>query len=1157
MAIRRQPKEPPSQTRISVQDTYDASTPQGTAQINEEFRRIQLGVNTMADKIDSIDPKVASIEKAITPPVGGRGGDSPLYNYVNNVFNSGILEKGEKGDSGISGQNGKDGFVADYFGIEVQTDLTDLSAVYPDYKTNKINFVNPSGDLPLTYIETPIHFSGSMASDEALWQLHTGANDTRYRANINAVAYVDLSGITDTIETWMSGYDFSGVLSGFIESGIYISGLDAGGIEVQINSSDIPGWQVPYKISKVDFIDGTNLPDDYVISEVIWSGEIVDDTVLWQAATGGSDSRYSSEIKGFVFVDMSGIKSGVDTYISGNNWSGYFSGALLSGEKGDKGWIWYFTKVESDIPQYFLFDCNRPDDLWAPGTGNVTRGSGDIYVDSSYSGNINRLDIQGNPNYVGQLGYDGWSGYHGKISPWDSHSGWITPSGFPVSQLSHVGNWFANVIIGHTLSDYDLTFWRYGIGGTETLIDYIWIPPLPVDITHSGYDYSYRWHYKQHQVEKKFNCEHWNKYDRLVVKIGIRNDKDDHDTEASPPALTTGGVMRNYPQYDAGDNSVPPEHLSYPALYEDNTVYDPDQILTTYEPSHIRMPIPEAWLGGDGNLGITTWHWQQPNNRHLVSGIPPLNEDSEPYKVDSLEWKDAALPVTPSPLLDVYIKYFPHSEIELITPTSTPSYRTVIESSGYFTRGVIEDVIYDSARHGITSLHNEQLISGSFPGTDVAQHTVTLNWQDIKDETGLPTVPVAINFYHNIEDEPYAGYQNDVDPEFRVTTWASGHIFKQDIFDVIAGGTEEEVDPFFHAWDKAAHDIVVTASGFDGNLTSGDTNVQLCMQKLDDLSFAKPDLVNVETITGTKTLAVTDKTFQYINSAASNIVNLPNAGMTEGKRFHILNTMTFTSTNYLEIQFNGVSYSHKLYPNASIDVVFNGATWQYTDENYGYNVIIGKTATGYGFSTTIGYGATGGNSSVAYGTYSTGEDYSAAFGYGAIASNYNTALGNYARANELKMAVALGYKTVSQRQGEFAICADGVDPNKKIRSQVSWYGNTTNATQTELFLGGEASVRCVLLPKSAIKFNIDVIALKSNGTQGASYRIEGIIRRDNVDNVVFVGTPTIFIIGEDDPTWSAIVEADATNKALVVKATGVAGTTITWHAAGYFTEARL
>ena len=1116
MSIRRTPKYPPSQTRISVQDTYDAGTPQGTAQINEEFRRIQLGVNAIADKVEAIDPKVASIEQAITPPIGGRGGGSPLFNYITNVLVSG---DGIIGKDGISGQNGKDGkdgidgLVADYYGIEVQTDLTDLSVPFPDYKTNKINFVNPSGSLPDLYVETPIHFSGSMASDETLWQLHTGSNDTRYRADINAIAYVDLSGMTNTIETWISGYDWSGILSGFIESGIYISGLDAGGIEVQINSGDLPGWQAPYKINKVNFIDPTALPDDYVISQVVWSGEIIDDTTMWQAATGGSDTRYSSEMKGFVFVDMSGVYSGVDVYISGNDWSGYFSGALLSGEKGEKGdqgdpgisgakgdtgdkgdkgdkgdqgipgtngtdgidgasgytpqkgvdykdgedgedgssasaigagWIWYFTNNASDVAGYAYLDCERPDDnnvpmstvdeflytdddmletktingvaygrldtvkskmSYAGGWGchnqtalptaqsmilhhgfitdsftaaktypdkwyyktyamsdqpantsifvkiykldkfntvrllrtvdpvativqtvagviysyeivddtsaspitiekderliieywgkndsgsdatinffhdsptyyshitwsiNATPPNADTYylddtdisvplgiktllttlpadigtnhyvsagvaaaseeiiyryataqatapktygdiwrfttcadcdhypdtsiradigvlaadgttvtnkasytivtfaddaadrkkytvvtdispidislavderliidyvgvnADPSHSWfvrlyhndsiNFSKVEIGGSAGigltplgvsnmashtvtFDGDINHTGSDQYTYKQCQWGAHSGWITPEDYPVANLSHIGEWLANVNIGHTLSDYDITCWRRNAAGTETLIDYINIDGLPVDATIppvSGHDYSYRWHYKQHTKEKRFNCEHWDYKDRLVVKVGI-------DTAAalSNPGgavnFTVGAVNRYYPSWDAGDN----EGL-IPAWYEDDSSYDPDHYLSTYEPSHIRMPIPEAWYGDGGGTysGITTVH--NVGGTHNLVGAA--------HQVDTLEWVDTLTPISPAGTIPCYGKFYLESEAEATYPEGDPSLRTLIYHSGEVLitdiMAVISDYNSGGTYSGITTVHTDGL----------------------------------------------------------------------------------------------------------------------------------------------------------------------------------------------------------------------------------------------------------------------------------------------------------------------------------------------------------------------------------------------------------------------------------------------------------------
>lgn len=1110
MSIRRTPKYPPSQTRISVQDTYDAGTPQGTAQINEEFRRIQLGVNAIADKVEAIDPKVATIEQAITPPVGGRGGDSPLYQYITNTYGSGIKpEKGDKGDSGWSGKDGKDGFVADYFGIEVQTDLTDLNTNFPDYKTNKINFVNPSGNLPITFVETPIHFSGNLVDDTPLWQLNTGANDTRYRADINAVAYVDLSGVTDTINTWISGYNWSGLLSGFIQSGIYISGLDAGGIEVQINSGDIPGHVSDYKINKINFIDPTTTPAEYLVAPVVFSGEIVDDSTLWQAATGGDDTRYSSEMKGYAYVDASGVGDVVINNIENYDYStiinNYVSGNDIAAKSEDKGWIWYFTGNESDVSGYCYLDCNRPDDL--PNTPPVERFS-------EVSGAWIYTDPDGN------------------IAVNKPYTGWITPQDLPVAQLNHIGNWAANVILSHRPSDATVTLYKRNLSGTET------------EITNFLCDYidATTYHYHEYHIEKKENCVHWEYKDRLVAKITPIVDD-----------FCIGGVDRNYfgregqDDYGLGNASG-------------------------YEPSHIRMPIPEAWYGGGGgNLGITT----------LGFNDIPVIQAGEAYKVDTLQWIDRAMPASPyQQTITAYNKWDLTGKIEPIWAQSEPSYRTMIESWGDI---MVEDIrqvtldteIFIQNGSGIPA----ELTHTSISGTKEDYWTSSINFKNPED---VPYVGLDLdvrfngeliedpNFYNELQGRPYQRYRADMSavailPATAITDIISGYN---------ASGSIEEVDPYFFAWDKAAEDIVVTASGFDGNLTSGCTNVQLLAQAVDDLSYADKGLVNIETLTNNRTMLVTDKYYNYFSSNSTRNVVLPTTGFAEGKKFYICNYNAITSAVSLQIYINAARIT-EMGAGSYVVCIFTGSTWIFENlENKSFsNITIGKDARSQNSSICIGNDVVGNNDSVCIGNNTLGSNGSVAIGDTVLAGAGSIALGNNIQNTSAQKSIQIGYRpnnngknysitlgadTKSYRYGEFAITGDGAFPNMNIRSQVSWNGKTSNNTPTELFLFGVASERCVLLAKSMVTFQIYVSAINSlTVAQGAAYRIEGAIRRDDSNNTVFVGVPTIFIIGEDNPDWNAKVEADNTNDALVVKVTGVAATSIDWHAAGYLTEVRI
>lgn len=71
---KRIPTYRPHQSRISVQDVRDTSTPAGAALENEEMRRIALNVNELADKLDKIGGGAAAPAKTTKNISGGGGG---------------------------------------------------------------------------------------------------------------------------------------------------------------------------------------------------------------------------------------------------------------------------------------------------------------------------------------------------------------------------------------------------------------------------------------------------------------------------------------------------------------------------------------------------------------------------------------------------------------------------------------------------------------------------------------------------------------------------------------------------------------------------------------------------------------------------------------------------------------------------------------------------------------------------------------------------------------------------------------------------------------------------------------------------------------------------------------------------------------------------
>jgi hypothetical protein len=152
----------------------------------------------------------------------------------------------------------------------------------------------------------------------------------------------------------------------------------------------------------------------------------------------------------------------------------------------------------------------------------------------------------------------------------------------------------------------------------------------------------------------------------------------------------------------------------------------------------------------------------------------------------------------------------------------------------------------------------------------------------------------------------------------------------------------------------------------------------------------------------------------------------------------------------------------------------------------------------------------------------------------------NVASGDYAAIPGGWGATASLYGQVAHASGQFSGPAGD--------AQASLYvlrNETFTATPTELYLDGSWR-RLTVDSGHAYTFDILIVA-QSNGGQSAGYSAQGVI--ENVAGTTsLVGTSTITAtaLGEDNAAWDVIVEADATNGALIIKVTGAAGTWVRW-----------
>jgi hypothetical protein len=130
--------------------------------------------------------------------------------------------------------------------------------------------------------------------------------------------------------------------------------------------------------------------------------------------------------------------------------------------------------------------------------------------------------------------------------------------------------------------------------------------------------------------------------------------------------------------------------------------------------------------------------------------------------------------------------------------------------------------------------------------------------------------------------------------------------------------------------------------------------------------------------------------------------------------------------------------------------------------------------------------------------------------------------------------------------------------NKNSFEQVAWKGQTTNATETEIYLHGVASNRCTVVASSAIHFIIRVIVREPATGDCKVVEIKGGIKRDGSNNTALIGSVTSTTVCEDAgaSTWAVSVTADNTNESLKIAVTGEASHTINWHAVGQLIEVK-
>ncbi len=124
------------------------------------------------------------------------------------------------------------------------------------------------------------------------------------------------------------------------------------------------------------------------------------------------------------------------------------------------------------------------------------------------------------------------------------------------------------------------------------------------------------------------------------------------------------------------------------------------------------------------------------------------------------------------------------------------------------------------------------------------------------------------------------------------------------------------------------------------------------------------------------------------------------------------------------------------------------------------------------------------------------------------------------------------------------IAADG----DALRCRLTVLVKTTDATPTQMSLFGATGQGFVVLEDDTLyAFRATVIAKNEGADENAVYLLEGAIKRGTgVGSVALVCVVTLTVHHEDVAAWTVLAQADATNGALEIQATGEASKTIRW-----------
>ena len=114
------------------------------------------------------------------------------------------------------------------------------------------------------------------------------------------------------------------------------------------------------------------------------------------------------------------------------------------------------------------------------------------------------------------------------------------------------------------------------------------------------------------------------------------------------------------------------------------------------------------------------------------------------------------------------------------------------------------------------------------------------------------------------------------------------------------------------------------------------------------------------------------------------------------------------------------------------------------------------------------------------------------------------------------------------------------------QKQYVLYGTTTNASETEIFIGGTSNSRIPVPTDTTVFYECDIAARRTDATgESGGWHLKAVV--DNFsDTVADVGNVYEVQVASDDANFAVDVTADNTNDAIAVKVTGAASKTVRW-----------